>query len=66
MRNCGVYQPADIDRFGMLTINRSRDWCVQIFYNSDYFRRMLEPMFRVLSITPEAYTYQTAVVAERL
>jgi hypothetical protein len=50
----------------MLVYNRSREWWLQTFYDVDFFcSRMLEPAFRVLSVTPEAYGYQTAVIAER-
>jgi ubiquinone/menaquinone biosynthesis C-methylase UbiE len=65
LRNSVAYQTAKRDRFGMLVINRSRQWYLQVFYDIDYFCRLLQPMYRVLSVTPEAYGYQTAVIVER-
>jgi ubiquinone/menaquinone biosynthesis C-methylase UbiE len=37
----------------------------QVFYNMDYFCRMVSHIFNVVSVTPEAYGYQTAVLLER-
>jgi SAM-dependent methyltransferase len=49
--------------FDMIAIGRDSD--SQIFYDRDYFCRMLRPGYDVLSIHPEAYFYQTAVLAQR-
>jgi SAM-dependent methyltransferase len=55
---------ASRDIFGMLVIGR--DTVSQVFYDDDYLSRILNSLaFRVLSITPEAYHYQTAVLVER-
>jgi SAM-dependent methyltransferase len=35
-----------------------------VFYDHDWLRESLAPMFRVVAFEPEAYGYQTAVVAE--
>ena len=60
------YENADRDEFGMLVFDRSRQWWLQTFYDVDYFcDRLLAPMFRVLSVTPAAYGYQTAIIVER-
>jgi ubiquinone/menaquinone biosynthesis C-methylase UbiE len=48
--------------FDMLTVGR--DDGSQVFYDRDYFIRMLEPSFEICSITPEAYNYQTAVLVK--
>jgi hypothetical protein len=37
-----------------------------VFYDLDYLRKGLEPMFRVLSVTEEVRLYQNAVLLERV
>ena len=44
----------------MLVVGRGQ--CAQVFYDGAYFRKIVEPILRVLSVTPEAYGYQTALV----
>jgi len=48
--------------FGMLVIDRNR--ACQVFYDIDYFCKTLSPMYKILSITKEAYGYQTAVLVK--
>jgi ubiquinone/menaquinone biosynthesis C-methylase UbiE len=49
--------------YGMFTVGRGIS--SQVFYETGYFRRMVEPMFKVLSITKEAHFYQTGVLLEK-
>jgi len=51
------------DKMGMLSIGR--DDSSQVFYDIDYFTKTLNPMFEILSITQEAYYYQTAILLKR-
>jgi SAM-dependent methyltransferase len=62
----GCYRVGEKPNFSVLAVNRSRQWWMHTFYELDFFcSRMLEPAFRILSITPEAYSFQTAVVVTR-
>ena len=58
-----TFQAAVRDGFGMFTVDRDEE--SQIFYDSRFFARMVEPMFDIASITPEAYFYQTAYLLTR-
>ena len=49
--------------FSFLSVGREGD--PQVFYDIDYFRRKVSSMFEVLSVTEEAYFYQTAVLLKR-
>jgi ubiquinone/menaquinone biosynthesis C-methylase UbiE len=49
--------------FDMFTIGRSSESFV--FYDIEYLRRILEPLFRILSITEEVRLYQNALLLER-
>jgi len=49
--------------FGMFTIGRHSS--ANVFYDIDYLCRMLRTSFEVLSITKEAYGFQTAVLFAR-
>jgi SAM-dependent methyltransferase len=40
-----------------------RDDLSQVFYNRGYFERLMEPAFEMLSATPSAYYYQSAILA---
>jgi ubiquinone/menaquinone biosynthesis C-methylase UbiE len=51
------------DGWGMFTIGR--DEGSQVFYRRSYFERMAGQAFDTLSITPEAYHYQTAFLLAR-
>jgi len=48
---------ADSDMF---TIGRDED--SQVFYARDWFERLLSPMFEIVTVRPEAYFYQTAIL----
>jgi hypothetical protein len=47
----------------MFTVGRDEE--SQVFYDSSFFARMVEPMFEIISVTPEAYFYQTAWLLKR-
>jgi SAM-dependent methyltransferase len=51
---------SDFDTF---TIGRSSD--SYVFYDLDYLRKSLEPLFRILSVTSEVRLYQNALLLER-
>ena len=57
-----VYQKSK-DSFGMFSVGRDND--SQVFYDTEYFSKMLRPTFDILSFTPEAYFYQTAFLLKR-
>ncbi len=50
--------------FGMFAIGRST--AAQVFHDVEYLSRRLEPFFHTLSVTPRGYSYQTAVLLERI
>lgn len=60
--SAATYQQAK-SGFGMFTIGR--DDLSQVFYDRGYFARMIAPMFDLVSVTPEAYYYQTAYLLQR-
>jgi ubiquinone/menaquinone biosynthesis C-methylase UbiE len=62
MRSCAAYDQLSSD-FKMVAIGRG--FQSNVFYHSDFFSMMVSPMFDVLSITHEAYGYQTAIVVAR-
>ncbi len=39
-----------------------RDIYSQVFYDLGFFRQSLEPIYDIVSVTPEAYDYQTAIL----
>ena len=49
--------------FQMFVLGRGPE--AQVFYDIDYLSRHWGRMLNVLSITPEAYVYQTAIVLEK-
>jgi ubiquinone/menaquinone biosynthesis C-methylase UbiE len=49
--------------YGMFTIGRFMR--SQVFFDTDYFTGHLKPFFDVLSVTPEAYGFQTAVLLQK-
>lgn len=51
------------DNFGVYISMRGPD--SQVFYDEDYFRDLVKPVFEILDIVPEAYGYQTAVLLKR-
>lgn len=52
------------DNFGMLVIGR--DTRSQVFYDIDYFCKVVDSMYKVLSITEEAYGHQTGVLLKKI
>jgi ubiquinone/menaquinone biosynthesis C-methylase UbiE len=50
--------------FNMIVIGRGTS--SQVFYSSRYFQFITPPIFRWISLTPEAYGYQSAVILEKL
>lgn len=51
------------DDFKMIVIGRGPS--SQVFYHSSHFKAILPPGLRWLSLTPEAYGYQSAVLLEK-
>jgi SAM-dependent methyltransferase len=55
--------------FAMFTLNRTpgagSEGQAQVFYNMDYLRRHWGNYLKVISVTPEAYGYQSAVLLEK-
>jgi ubiquinone/menaquinone biosynthesis C-methylase UbiE len=49
--------------FGMFTVGRYA--AAQVFYDVDYFCQMVGRLFKVMSVTKDAYGYQTAVLLAR-
>jgi hypothetical protein len=49
--------------FDVLTIGRSSNSFV--FYDLEYLRKMIEPNFRILSLTERVRLYQNALLLER-
>ena len=47
----------------MLVIGR--DYRSQVFYDIDYFCKVVNPMYTILSVTEEAYGHQTAVLLKK-
>jgi ubiquinone/menaquinone biosynthesis C-methylase UbiE len=62
MKSAPIYQEAK-QAFEMFTIGR--DNASQIFYDLEYFSKSLRPIFDILSVTREAYFYQTAILLTR-
>jgi SAM-dependent methyltransferase len=50
--------------FDVFAIGRSSESFV--FYDLEYLRRAIEPLFRILSVTPEVRFYQNALLLERV
>lgn len=49
--------------FDLFTIGRSAE--SSVFYDLDFLRRAIEPLFRIVSVTPEIRLYQNALLLER-
>lgn len=49
--------------FGMFTVGRDNE--SQVFYDEDFLRKMLSQAFEIVSVTREAYFYQTAYLLKR-
>ncbi len=63
-RQLPEYQRYSRSNFGMFTIGRSLN--AQVFHDVEFLAKLLTPFYRVLSVTKEAYGYQTAVLLERV
>lgn len=50
---------------GMAVLTIGRDTGSQVFYDIDYFCQKLSKMYKVHSVTSEAYNYQTAILVGR-
>ncbi|WP_457187337.1 class I SAM-dependent methyltransferase [Nocardioides sp. P5_E3] len=57
-----AYQ-AHRDDFGMFVVGR--DYTSQVFYDIDYFKKMVTGVYEVRSVNHEAYGHQTAVLLAR-
>jgi SAM-dependent methyltransferase len=64
LRGYPEYERFSRSDFDMFTIGRSSHSFV--FYDRDYLRRSVEPLFRVLSVTEGVRLYQDALLLERL
>lgn len=62
VRSAEIYRKSK-DSFGMFTVGR--DEASQVFYDTEYFSRNVRQMFDIVSVTPEAYFYQTAFLLKR-
>jgi hypothetical protein len=51
-------------KFSMFTVNRGPT-TAQVFYDIDYIRQHWGRLFRIQSVTPGAYSHQTAILLER-
>ena len=64
LRTFDLYQKHKNENdFDLLVLGR--DTVSQVFYNMDYFRKTIEPMYEILSINPGAYGFQTAILLKR-
>jgi ubiquinone/menaquinone biosynthesis C-methylase UbiE len=59
LRSRPIFDKAKMDS-DIFTIGR--DERSQVFYTQEWFKRLLSPMFDVVSVTPESYFYQTGVL----
>jgi ubiquinone/menaquinone biosynthesis C-methylase UbiE len=64
LRSFPEYDKFSRSNFGMFSLRRCPN--VQVFYDIEFLSRKLKPFFQVLSVTEEAYGYQSAVVLERV
>lgn len=63
LRGSPEYKEINGLNFDVFTIGRSSHSFV--FYDMDYLRQSLEPVFRILSVTEEVRLYQNALLLER-
>lgn len=59
----GKYQEYVQSDYGMFTLYRGPN--SQVFYHLDYFCQQVGHIFNIVSVTPEAYGYQTAVLLQK-
>ena len=62
MRETSLYNCSK-GNFNMIVISRGS--LSQVFYNSRYVEHIIPPVFKWISLTPEAYGYQSAVILDR-
>ena len=63
LRSCPEYDEFMKADFDVFTIGRAAE--SYVFYDLDFLRRAIEPLFRVLSVTPEIRLYQNALLLQR-
>jgi len=63
LRRHKVFNESINTDFDMLTIGRSAN--SSVFYDFEYLRKMIEPNFRILSVTEQVRLYQNALLLER-
>ena len=63
LRQDRVFSESINTDFDMLTVGRSANSFV--FYDFEYLRKMIEPNFRILSVTEQVRLYQNALFLER-
>lgn len=64
LRSFPEYEEFSRSNFGMFILRRGPR--VQVFYDIEFLGRKLKPFFQILSVTEEAYGYQSAIVLERV
>jgi hypothetical protein len=60
-RECIDYDKSEYYKFSIFPGGPA----AQVFYDIDYLRKHWGRMLNIISITPEAYGYQTAIVMEK-
>jgi SAM-dependent methyltransferase len=63
LRSYPEYEEFSRSDFGMFTVGRSSE--SYVFYDINYLRQSLEPLFNILSVTAEVRLYQNALVLQR-
>lgn len=63
LRNTPEYETFVQSDFDMFTVGRASE--SYVFYDIEYLKKNIEPMYRVLSITPGVRLYQNALLLER-
>lgn len=49
--------------FNLISINRHKT--PQVFLDLDYFKKLVKPVFDIVTVKPEAYGYQTGILLKR-
>ncbi len=57
------FMEASAGDFGILSLKGLKD--PQVFYSLPSFMNLVTPYYKMLSVTPEAYGYQMAILLER-
>jgi hypothetical protein len=63
MRSREIYNRSKYDS-AMLVIGR--DAGSQVFYDREFFLKMVQSIYSVIAVLPEAYGYQTAILMTRI